>query len=245
MLRRVALAVVFAALAAVTLGASAPRHEASPMTVALRQSISAAVNIPWQGGHGSFSVVNLNPATTITIEVSGMDGPGETVALANYGDSFTIDPVTLRQIVISASAYPASLSYVVSPLVGMTASGINDGPGLYGVSQQVSAATLKQSGVIPLTGNGIPSNLISRWIEGLTLTYDFTGSGPWPPVNPAYVWVSGGFGVTLAVTPQNPVATVDMHHMAVYPIGQTSLGIQYQSATAAVPLWVTVSFSGQ
>lgn len=214
------------------------------MTAQLSLSLAASETIPWNGGHGSFSVVNLNTANALTITLAATDTPGETIVLPNYGDNLSIDPVTLSAITLAAASYPASCSYVLSPLLGLTAATVAvNVPVVYGFSNYQVAKTTPGSVVMALTGQGgAPSSAVQFWLESVTLSYSLDGSEPFPPTASAWLAVlADSFDVTPVIVPGDPVSSIDFHH---YSLSGSTVSVKF-GASATVGVYITPLFSAQ
>ncbi len=227
------------------------------MTASLSQVLSGPMTIPWQGGHGSFSIVNLNISNALTVGLIASDVPGETIVLSNYGDNLAVDPVALSAIEISAVSYPAACSYILSALVGLAAVGSAQGVGIpivYSQSILQSPTTSPTSYQVDLTGNGgAPPGASQFWLEAAYLSYSTNRGDTFPPT--AHAWVTLALlpvspwppiragTLALVVTPTEPVSGVDMKHLA---LQSSTLSYEVGSdAAGGVNVYLTVLFSAQ
>jgi len=152
--------------------------------------------------------------------------------------------VTLPQFDIAAATYPATISLIVSPLVGLAASAVVvDVPVVYGFSNYQLATAVRQANTVSLTGfGGAPATAAKFWLESFILSYSLDGGETFPPTASAVATLEvDSLNVAAVVTPGAPVCAVDCKH---YSLLSGVVPFSF-AATANVGIYATFLFSAQ
>lgn len=117
--------------------------------------LTEPVQVQNRGGKGTFGIVNRDPTATIYLEVESVNGKIEGLAggitLAHQGDSISLPREAIESYTLSASAYPALILYVDTPL----ALNLEAAPTVVLASPNPSGGSFHQDLTVAAAGAGI------------------------------------------------------------------------------------------
>lgn len=144
----------------------------------------------WSAGPGVLQVGNRDPLAIVTIEVVRDDG-GETYQATNAGDGLTVDLEGVRQFVLSASSYPATLLFVFGsdPSAQLTPSPIVEVGNTINIG--TIAGTVTIAGAVTISGPvNVSGSIVSATVSGSVGVTSVGGT----------VTVAGSVSITNTVT---------------------------------------------
>lgn len=138
------------------------------MPVLTYYTLTAPYRSPWSGP-GTLAVTNQDPAQSITVTIRTHDpSASDQVVLTYQGDQFSCDLSNVTDFTITASAYPAIITLVATPL----ALSVSPAP----IVNVAGTPTVNVSGTPSVNVSGTPSVSVTNLAPIVYGTYSVNGT---------------------------------------------------------------------